>query len=138
LAREGLPGWLVERGERLFRALNEAMEAEDPVEAEERIGEAEELLRLLRSRRRRLPLVGRVYVDALTLLYSIVDYILTLRYALRVEGFGGSFPSPEREYFLAGKLYESVRGAVVEYLDELLSLYLEDGERGDEEGLDGF
>ncbi len=136
MTRERLPGWLVERGEKIFRALDDAVRAEDPVEAEERIGEAEELLRLLRSRRRRLPLVGRVYVDALTLLYSIVDYLLTLRYALHLEGFGDSFPSPDREYFLAGKLYESVRGALVEYMDELLSLYLEAEEQADEEELD--
>jgi len=133
-----LPGWFLEKVSRAFRLIQEAYEAEDLEEADEATSEAKELIRQLRLNRRRLPGTTGVYVDALSFLASLVDRLVSLRFATTVEGLcSGCLADPEREEYLLEKTFEAVRGVVAEYLDELLSLYTgEEDEEDEEEGDD--
>ncbi len=116
--------WFTRLAASMLRHADAALEAEDLEEADMEASEAVEAARKLR-RMRRLPQALRVYADALAFLADTADYIVSLRFAQSVKGFGEDLPDPSREEYIATSVYHATRALIVEHLDELLSLYAE-------------
>ncbi len=80
----------------VLRHADAALEAEDLEDADIEASEAVEAARRLR----RPPQALRVFADALALLADTADYIVSLRFAQRVKGFGEDLPDPGREEYI--------------------------------------